>query len=214
MPESKLSPYRSKIAEFRDQMLSYSEIVQRLRDEDALDVSESQLKRQCRQWQITTSYVDLEPYRTQILHWYIELRYSRQQILTVLSNIGVPEISSRTLERHINQKWGVRKQVSLDSTQIPMVKGRIMVLFFQNAYSDDQILAELRTSGFSISLRQLKRVRLDLGLVRRKSEEAWKHEEETMRTLITNELQKGVTDSFGRGLLHTHFRGEGYTISR
>ena len=212
--KSKLLTFRTEIAELRQEGNSYEDIITTLEEQYSIQISLSQLKRVCKDWKISSSSINLEPFRTEIQHLYLELGYSRQQILTILYNRENIQLSLRTLARQINDKWKLQVQKKLPTYLVPILRARITILFFQNVYSDDQIIEQLRTEGIELSKFQLRKIRSDLGLVRRKDEISWEKEEEAMKSVIATELKKGITDSFGRQLLHIHFRSRGYNISR
>jgi hypothetical protein len=77
------------------------------------------------------------------------------------------------------------------------------------------MLQDLQESGFpDISKFHLVRIRKELGLYRWETEESWERKEAHYRTIIERELAKGILDSYGRGMLHAYFKGEGFNIKR
>lgn len=95
------------------------------------------------------------------------------------------------------------------------VKARIQVLFFQVGLEDHDMLTVLRDEGFKIGKYTLIRLRFELGLKRRvRGVEAIQEADRLVRRLVTEELQKGVIDGYGRRYLATHFRQNGHIVAR
>jgi hypothetical protein len=95
------------------------------------------------------------------------------------------------------------------------VKARIQVLFFQVGLEDLDILTVLRDEGFKIGKYTLIRLRFELGLKRRVcGVEAMQEADRLVRRLVTEELEKGVIDGYGRRYLATHFRQNGHIVAR
>jgi hypothetical protein len=213
---TKLCPesLRTEITEWRNDNLSYDEILQRLRARN-ITVGRSTLHRTLRTWNlVATDSPGLESLRVQIKEWYIKYGFSIAQIVSILRNSeSTRTVTERTLRYHLNTKWNVRQQPKFQIADNPQIVSRICHLFYQCMYDDDQILEEIRDDGFSISKRTLATVRKNHGMERRHNHFT-DQEEHRYRTIIQNQLDKGVIDSYGRKYLHVHFRTNGFNIAR
>ncbi len=73
----------------------------------------------------------------------------------------------------------------------------------------------LQEEGFQIGKWALIRLRFQLNLKRSvRTEEQQAQADEVIQKLISDKLQKGVIDGYGRNYLYTHFRQQGHIIAR
>lgn len=154
--------------------------------------------------------VNLDPYKEEILH-LLSTQKSFSDILQYLQTQHELPVSDKTLRRRL-KTWNVsvRTLTSNDST----LQGRISDLFF-HGLNDNQILHALREEGFSIGPYALGRLRSEYGLKRRlRTQEERDQSQDLGLDVLTEELQKGVIEGYGRGLLHAHFQQLGVQISR
>ena len=77
------------------------------------------------------------------------------------------------------------------------------------------MLRVLQEEGFQIGKWALIRLRFELNLKRSiRTEEQQAQADEVVQKLISDELEKGVIDGYGRSYLYTHFRQQGHIIAR
>jgi arginine repressor len=218
--QSKLLPLQDEILSWRNDGLTYTQICERLKRR-GIQITETPLRTQVRSWDSSKpqaiiargSKEELQPLRTQVIQLYQELGYTLQQTLTTLQNQGHQSITTRTLERSL-QEWGILKQIRTNIEQVPAIRIRIATLFFDDAYDDQEIVEQLKSEGFQISLTACVRLRKEMGIHRWQSHEDFQQYAQRYRTLIERELGKGVATHLGRGLLYYHFRNQGMVISR
>jgi hypothetical protein len=215
-PQSKLDPYRDDLLEWRTQNVSYEEILERL-ERRGIVIQRVAVSRYINRLIPDTEKLergsgqDLEAFRTEITSYYLNLGLSVDTILQILHTRGISSIGRTAFFGRL-RVWGIYKRPKFEET--PILRGRIINLFYQFAYNDSQIQEQLERDGFSISLRSVVRIRREEGAFRRMSEEQWIASMESFRTRIQAELDKGHAESIGRGLLYYHFRGQGFNISR
>jgi hypothetical protein len=111
------------------------------------------------------------------------------------------------------KEWGVSRQLSPDEAN--RIKGRIIVLFYECACSDTNILRMLAADGDKISKYKLYRLRKELGIYRRVSgpEEQVAVDEAIFR-FVTSELLTGAIDGFGKNYCFLQARTSGFAFAR
>ena len=154
--------------------------------------------------------INLDPYKNEILA-LISLKKSNANIIRYLYDSYHLQLADHTLRRRLKE-WDISIRKWTQDT--PALRDRITSLFF-NGLNDNQFYRALQTEGYQLGERALSRLRFELGLKRRlrttgEQEEA----EETAAGVITEELQKGVIQGYGRGLLYAHFQQLGVNIAR
>ena len=154
--------------------------------------------------------VDLELYKDFIIESYQE-SCTIDEICEKLHEDYDIKLSSRTLRRRL-QDWDIVKIVhTKDSSQLRL---RIATLFLECYLDDGEILDLLREEQYKISETGLVRIRKSMGLTRRLPIEKRQEADERLRELVQLELAKGEIIGYGRELLYTHFRAQGYIASR
>lgn len=125
--------------------------------------------------------VDLEPLREEILSLYRN-NVPIEEIVSAIEAAGV-KVAQRTVERRL-QAWGVppRQQRTVDSEQLRKI---IEEEFFPSKPSDEVLLERVRARGFIASLHGIRRLRKELGIYRRRTEEQ-----------VHDQLQKAITYAF------------------
>lgn len=74
--------------------------------------------------------------------------------------------SIRTVSSRL-QTWGVQKYNPRTVRNESTIQGRVKELFFEMGLEESDLLEALQSEGFQINARTLRRVRMELGLVRR-----------------------------------------------
>jgi hypothetical protein len=134
------------------------------------------------------------------------------QIAKHLHEAYAVHTTSRTIKRRF-RNWKITRQMPTEVKE--EIKNRIQVLFFEVGLEDKDLLSALQNEGYNIGKYTLVRLRFELGLRRRiRGVEQQQHANELIQRLVTQELQKGVIDGYGRGYLYTHFRQQGHIIGR
>jgi arginine repressor len=213
--ESKLEPFRAAITGWRQDEKTWEEIALLLKSEQNVQISVRQLCRAANSWSLTSSYINLEPYRSEITEWYCVASFTMAQVCGFLRRRQV-DVTERALRRWL-KKWGVRKisQRMEDIEGLPIIRARVADLFVRLLYSDEQIVQDLQHQGFtSITKSAVARIRHSQGLVRRTSRDDWEKLRQHMHKAIQDELKRGITDSFGRRLLYVYIRNRHICISR
>ena len=154
--------------------------------------------------------IDLELYKDEIVDLFSNGK-TVSDILKFLSSAYEVQIGKRTLERRL-QLW--KATVRSQTQDTPVLRTRIQELF-RNGLSEVELLHILREEGHQIGKYSLVRIREELGLKRRlRTEEEKQEAEEKALEALTQELQYGVIEGYGRGLLYTHFQQLGIHIAR
>jgi translation initiation factor IF-1 len=148
----------------------------------------------------------------------------RDEILKLLSNGQTYEnirshliitykvtVSSRTFAQRLAE-WGVkRKNKPVDSSQLRI---RISTLFFNFCLEDKDMLRVLHKDGYEITARVLRRIRKDMGLLRRRDAFNQEEADRMLLEIVQKELDKGHIEGYGRGNLYTYFRSQMHIVSR
>lgn len=154
--------------------------------------------------------INLDPYKDEILA-LISLKKSNANIMRYLYDSYHIQVADHTLRRRLKE-WDISVRNRMQDT--PALRDRITSLFF-NGLNEDQLYRALQTEGYQLGERALQRLRFELGLKRRhRTAEDQKEADETANGVITEELQKGVIQGYGRGLLYAHFHQLGVHIAR
>jgi len=123
-------------------------------------------------------------------------------------------VTGRTIKRRFRD-WNIKKiQAAPEMTD--ELCNRVRVLFYEVGLEDRDMLYVLKREGYNITKWNLIQLRFRLDLRRRvgSSEEEQAHADTVIHQLISDEVQKGQIEGYGRGLLYTHFRQQGYFMAR
>ena len=154
--------------------------------------------------------VNLELYKDEIT----DLLFRGKTISDVVQHLKETyevQLVPRTLQRRM-RTWQVTVRPRTQDTSL--LRTRIQDLFF-DGFDDVKLLQILQEEGHQIGKYSLVRIREELGLKRRLHTEDEK-ETADQRALdaLTEELQHGIVEGYGRGLLHAHFQQLGVHIAR
>lgn len=156
--------------------------------------------------------VDLEPYKTEVIGLF-EKKTKSNDICKHLKRQHDIQISSRTLNQRL-LLWGVKKKTEI-STSNEVLHARIKHLFFEVGLSDQEIVAVLHDEGHDVSKRTLRRLRQKLGIRLRLDSPAQQQAQvQEILDALTEEMDKGTIEGYGKELLHNHFRSKGYVFAR
>jgi transposase len=160
---------------------------------------------------MTGPQTDLSPYKDEI----VDLINQQKPTETICIELGQRysiKISDRTLGRRLKE-WGIRRLPPKTANNKALCD-RIQSLVRDN-YTDKEILPTLHQEGFKIAEITLKRLRQQLGLrLRTNDPEARSLQEQQIKEVVQREIQDGNIEGYGRGLLHTHLRQQGYLFPR
>jgi len=122
------------------------------------------------------------------------------------------KISTRTIERQL-RNWNCSRH--LNEEVVNRIKGRIIVLYFNEGCTDKEIVERLSYEGDNISHWKLQKLRQELGLHRRLNDPGEQAiREEKIRHFLYEELKKGPIDGFGKQFIFLQAREAGYTFNR
>lgn len=156
--------------------------------------------------------VNLEPHKTEIIGLF-EKKINSKDICKHLKTQHDIQISSRTLNQRL-LLWGAKKKVK-NTTSNEVLHARIKHLFFEVGLSDQEIVAVLHDEGHDVSKRTLRRLRHKLGIrLRLDSPSQQQAQVQEILDALTEEMDKGTIEGYGKELLHNHFRSKGYVFAR
>lgn len=156
--------------------------------------------------------VDLEPYKPEIVGLF-EKKMKSDDICKHLKRQHDIQISSRTLTKRL-QLWGVKKKTE-SNTSNQALHARIKNLFFELGLSDQDIVTVLHDEGYEVSHRTLRRLRHQLGIRLRLDSPAQQQAQvREILDALTEEMNKGTIEGYGKELLHNHFRSKGHVFAR
>ncbi|CAG8199981.1 unnamed protein product [Penicillium salamii] len=156
--------------------------------------------------------VDLEAQKAEIIGLF-ENKMSSADICKHLKAQHDIQISSRTMTKRL-QRWGVKEKKE-NNTSNQVLHARIKHLFFEVGLSDQEIITVLHDEGYEVSQRTLRRLRHQLGIRLRLDSPAQQQAQvQEILDALTEELDKGTIEGYGKELLHNHFRSKGYVFAR
>ncbi|KAJ6168622.1 hypothetical protein N7497_001465 [Penicillium chrysogenum] len=156
--------------------------------------------------------VDLKPYKAEIIGLY-EKKMKSDDICKHMKRQHDIQISARTLTKRL-QLWGVKKKMENNSSN-EALHARIKNLFFDVGLTDQEIVTVLHDEGYDVSARTLRRLRHQLGIrLRLDSPTQQQAQVQEILDALTEEMDKGTIEGYGKELLHNHFRSKGYVFAR
>lgn len=156
--------------------------------------------------------MDIDPYKAEIIGLF-EKKMKSDDICKHLKRQHDIQISARTLSKRL-QVWGVKK-VKENNSSNPALHARIKNLFFDVGLTDQEIVTVLHDEGYDVSNRTLRRLRHQLGIrLRLDSPTQQQAQVQEILDALTEEMDKGTIEGYGKELLHNHFRSKGYVFAR
>ncbi|RAL05332.1 Clr5 domain-containing protein [Aspergillus ibericus CBS 121593] len=156
--------------------------------------------------------IDLEPYKAEIISLF-QNNTTSADIASHLQRSHRLQVRERTIKARL-RSWGVSKR-NRTATSNPQLHTRISELFLNQGLEERELLQVLQSEGFQISSRTLRRIRTQLGLVRRTDDPVQRQmQEDEALKYLREESKKGTLKGYGRGLLTSHIRGQGIIIAR
>ncbi|KAJ6168287.1 hypothetical protein N7497_001130 [Penicillium chrysogenum] len=150
--------------------------------------------------------VDLEPYKAEIIGLY-ENKMKSDDICKHMKRQHDIQISARTLTKRL-QLWGVKEKMENNSSN-EALHARIKNLFFDVGLTDQEIVTVLHDEGYDVSARTLRRLRHQLGIrLRLDSPTQQQAQLQEILDALTEEMDKGTIEGYGKELLHNHFRSK------
>ncbi|KAJ5143195.1 uncharacterized protein N7515_001982 [Penicillium bovifimosum] len=157
--------------------------------------------------------VDLEPYKDEIIA-LIEKKTKGTDVCKHLKEQHGIQLSARTLNKRL-QAWGIKEKKEQYNSNNPELHARVKNLFFDVGLSDQEIITVLHDEGYAVSLRTLRRLRSRLGIRLRLDTPAQQQAQvQEILNALTEELDKGTIEGYGKELLHNHFRSKGHVFAR
>jgi hypothetical protein len=156
--------------------------------------------------------VDLEPYKAEIIGLF-EKKTKGPDICKHLKRQHDIQLSARTLNKRLHL-WGIKEKKE-NNTSNQALHARIKNLFFDVGLSDQEIITVLHDEGYDVSLRTLRRLRHQLGIRLRLDSPAQQQAQvQEILDALTEEMDKGTIEGYGKELLHNHFRSKGHVFAR
>jgi len=157
--------------------------------------------------------IDLELYKAQIINLYQDGR-TPAAISTLLQQEHDLKVSPCTVSYRL-QSWGAQKYNPHAVRRESSLQHRVQELFYEMGLEDSDLLEVLQSEGFQINSRTLRRVRMELGLVRRTDDpDQQKIQDQIALEGLVQEVNAGTIEGYGRELLHRHMRRAGYIVPR
>jgi len=150
--------------------------------------------------------IDLEPYRAAIEQRLLIDHQSHAEVLTWLEEEGIT-VAPRTLKRRCKE-WGVtRRALTSNDTAIAEVEQQ----YFSTHGSDEAIATTLNAQGLHLSAIQVRSLRLANGWRRRTVDDTELADQRTETfARVRAALNEGTCRSYGRGLLQSYLRVQGF----
>ena len=155
--------------------------------------------------------IPIDQFKEDIRRWVFEDSYTAEKVADLVSlRLGQP-CTPRTIKRRLKE-WGFHQRNWVqDTTELRL---RIAILF-QQSYSDENIVRQLEKEDRGpISVRQVAKIRKKIGFVRRMSVWERTQADKQLVQLVQEELDKGIIEGYGRGLLEKWFRKKGVSTTR
>lgn len=150
--------------------------------------------------------IDLEPFRIEI-EQQLNGGSTQEQVRTWLASQGVT-ISKNIISARVNA-WGVSRHSEIEDSN-PQLLAAIEFEFHSTHHDDQEIALAIISQGLHTTQNQVKKLRLAHNWRRRNDgEEMMKAREETFAR-VRAALNEGTCRSYGRGLLKTYLRLNGY----
>jgi hypothetical protein len=156
--------------------------------------------------------VDLSDCKDSIISWSQERIPNAAIISNLHAEFGLI-VSPRTLRRRMKE-WNIARQYQQYSRkQISLMKIRISVHFLDN-FNGAEIQRALEVEGFpQISIRTITRWRWEVGIYRSQSTNIQEATAVELQRVVSQELDSGTIEGYGKGLLQVHFRAMGIHTS-
>ena len=147
---------------------------------------------------------------TQSMHDEVSI----DQILRNLETEHHITVSKPTLERRLKE-WGLQSSRYHVCAGPELRKALIIFYFYQRLATDPEIIRELQTAGLPTTIRQLRRIRVHMGIGRRRElQDPGYIDAEIIRVMKEHLVLEGAIQDYGRAHLYTCFRRRGITISQ
>jgi hypothetical protein len=156
--------------------------------------------------------VDLTECKESIISWSQERLTYTNIISNLQEDFGII-VSERTLRRR-TKEWNIARYKRHSAIQISLMKVRISVLYLDNL-NDAEIQIALQVEGFpQILLRTIARWRREKGIYRSQSAYIQESTAAELQRVVSQELDNGTIEGYGKTLLQVHFRAMGIHASR
>jgi hypothetical protein len=152
----------------------------------------------------------------------IDLDFSKEKILDLYcqgrtaGEIAVQVDSTEsTVKRRLTQ-WGMRKRAPRSLRTDPYLRAQVAMMFMAG-FTDEETSLALNADRAGVECvhkRMVERIRKSQGIVRRMTAFARQEANKKLWDVVQAELDSGVIEGYGKGLLYTHFKNLGCQISR
>ena len=148
--------------------------------------------------------VNLTEHKDLIILWSQEHMTAANIISNLQADFGIT-VALRTLQRRM-QEWNIARYKRHSVVQISLIKVRISVHFLDNL-NDIEIQRALEVEGFpQILIRTIARWRWEVGIYRSQSTNIQEATAAELQRVVSQELDSGTIEGYGKGLLQVHFR--------
>lgn len=157
--------------------------------------------------------INLELYKAEIIA-LLESGTNINEICDFLQQQYDIKVHYRTLSSRLRD-WGIRKNSPYTVRHEPEFLERVKYLFLEIGASEAEMLQILQKEGFQVNARTLRRVRTEMGLVRRTDNPVQKQAQKEMTLgILLDEIQKGTIEGYGMEILYHHMHQTGQHVPR
>ncbi|KAF6238641.1 hypothetical protein HO173_003147 [Letharia columbiana] len=155
---------------------------------------------------------DVESHREFILSLH-DQGTEYQEILRILSTQRGLSISRDVLMKNL-RAWDKRRYDAPPCRDEKLRNSLIMFLFLKQNANDEEILVDLESRDLAVTPRKLRRLRIDMGLRRRRKLKDARFQDEEIIRIMKEHLNEGVIGDWGLTHLYAYFRRNSIIISR
>ncbi|KAF6238719.1 hypothetical protein HO173_003225 [Letharia columbiana] len=155
---------------------------------------------------------DLESHKELILS-LLSQRTEHDEIRRILSIQRGLKIGDSVLRKHI-KAWGKSRGDIPPCRDEKLRDSLIMFLFLKQNANEEEILVHLEFQDLAVTPRKLRRLRIDMGLRRRRKLKDARFQDEEIIRIMKEHLSEGVIGDWGLTHLYAYFRRNNIIISR
>ena len=158
----------------------------------------------------TMSNIHWDDYREFILDEFRAGKTSPEIVFLLRENFGI-ESSRRTVQRQL-AKWEERKRSHIVRSE--KFISLFIATFFGTVASDEMLAKVCTAHGYPLKPRTARKIRMELNLRKRATAGQPELAEEELHAAVEEQLKNGSIRNYGRELLYTHFRKQGYLVGK
>jgi hypothetical protein len=154
--------------------------------------------------------VDLAVWHDQIVVWFAA-SWTLEDVRTAIKNITEVSFSKRTFQRRLQELHISPRPCIQYSTAL---RTRITYIFSALRLTDAATIEILNIDGFKLSIRTLRRIRKEMGLLKRLRLDDAEELIQYLIMLVATELDNNDASNFGRGNFYTYMRSKYNIVGR